>query len=100
MPEIAPYIWINGFPGVGKLTTALALQRTLDDAVLLDNHSLIDVVALPRDHPQYHVERKQARQAAFAKYVYSEDGSHDAKKLQRPIIATGAYNPVPFLNSH
>ena len=82
---MAAYVWINGFQGVGKLTAAKHLQALLPGSILLDNHSLIDVVTLPRDHPDYYSERKKARQAAFAKYVYPDDNF----TLTKPIIATG-----------
>lgn len=85
------YIWINGFPGVGKLTVAIELQRRLPGSILLDNHSLIDVVTLPRDHPDYNSERKKARQRAFADHVYSEDEQQNEERLKRVIITTGVF---------
>ncbi|KAF7195185.1 hypothetical protein HII31_03391 [Pseudocercospora fuligena] len=69
----APLVWINGFPGVGKLTIARKLQELFGpkSATLISNHELIDPVAarLARDHPDYHVERKAERQKAFKGYV-------------------------------
>ncbi|OAQ59905.1 AAA domain-containing protein [Pochonia chlamydosporia 170] len=88
------YIWINGFPGVGKLTVAIELQKRLKGSLLLDNHTLIDVVKLPRDHPEYASERKLARQRAFSQYVYS-DGKN-AGKLKQVIIATDALSDCDF----
>lgn len=90
----APYIWINGFPGVGKLTAARHLQRLIPRSVLIDNHSLIDVVKLPRDHPDYNAERERVREEAYQKYVYPED---DEDQLQRVVIFTGTatISPLP-----
>lgn len=90
------YIWINGFPGVGKLTVATELQRRLPGSVLLDNHTLIDIVTLPRDHVNYDSERRRARQAAFAEHVYSQDEQENAERLQRVIIATGVFTLYLF----
>lgn len=70
-------IWINGFPGVGKLSIARKLVERLTDcgcgAVLIDNHQLIDPVTLLRDHPDYNVERRAVRQTALARYVLDPD---------------------------
>ncbi|KND91831.1 hypothetical protein TOPH_03362 [Tolypocladium ophioglossoides CBS 100239] len=87
------YIWINGFPGVGKLTVATELQRLLPGSLLIDNHQLIDVVKLPRDHPQYNTQRERVRQEAFRKWVHpdgdeeSSCGSRD-ERLGRIVIFT------------
>jgi hypothetical protein len=59
----APLIYINAFPGTGKLTIARALVYHISSTntssqltsvpILLGNHALIDPVAAryPRDHP-------------------------------------------------
>ncbi|KAI8628542.1 hypothetical protein F5Y19DRAFT_476524 [Xylariaceae sp. FL1651] len=67
----APLIWINGFPGSGKLTVATALQTLNKSITLIDNHKLIDPVSsrLPRSHPKYQQERQAERQAAFKRHV-------------------------------
>jgi hypothetical protein len=71
-------IYVNAFPGTGKLTTARALVSLLTTqtipTLLLDNHTLIDPVAarFSRDHPEYLHERKKERDRAFAKYVEGE----------------------------
>lgn len=91
----APYIWINGFPGVGKLTAALQLQRLIPQSCLIDNHQLIDVVKLPRDHPEYNGERERVRDEAYQKYVYPDN---DPDQLERVVIFTGMSqltDPVP-----
>ncbi|KAH7002155.1 hypothetical protein EDB80DRAFT_867163 [Ilyonectria destructans] len=40
-----PFIYINGYPGVGKLTVAKELCKLLPKAKLVSNHLLIDPVA-------------------------------------------------------
>ncbi|KAI1123613.1 hypothetical protein F5Y10DRAFT_280788 [Nemania abortiva] len=80
----APLIWINGFPGSGKLTVATALQALGESITLIDNHTLIDPVSarIPRDHPDYQRERQAERQAAFGQHVTSPSS------LSRPIVFT------------
>ncbi|KAI1175827.1 hypothetical protein F4777DRAFT_578612 [Nemania sp. FL0916] len=80
----APLIWINGFPGSGKLTVATALQALNRSMTLIDNHKLIDPVSLrlPRSHPKYQQERKAERQAAFRQHVLG------SSSLSKPIVFT------------
>ncbi|TFB05782.1 hypothetical protein CCMA1212_001492 [Trichoderma ghanense] len=68
----APLIWINAFPGTGKLTIAKAIKSLDKSVIIIDNHQLIDPVALrvSRDDPRYQAERKREREQAFEKYVY------------------------------
>ena len=71
----APLIYINAFPGTGKLTIARCLLTLFPKAILLDNHCLIDPVAAkyPREHPEYLTERRKEREKAFEKYVKGEE---------------------------
>ncbi|KAK4547157.1 hypothetical protein LTR36_001378 [Oleoguttula mirabilis] len=57
----APVVYINGFPGVGKLTVARALQPMLPNSRILHNHELIDPV-----------ERKYARGSAYYQTMRAE----------------------------
>ncbi|ETS03819.1 hypothetical protein M419DRAFT_136420 [Trichoderma reesei RUT C-30] len=68
----APLIWINAFPGTGKLTIAKAIKALDESVTVVDNHQLIDPVAsrISRDDPRYQAERKRERERAFEKYVY------------------------------
>lgn len=74
-PQPGPLVWINAFAGVGKLTIARELVKALggpEKAILIDNHTLIDVVTLPRDHKDYQAQRKAVRQSCFKQYVLCE----------------------------
>ncbi|KAH6603941.1 hypothetical protein Trco_007387 [Trichoderma cornu-damae] len=81
----APLIWINAFPGTGKLTIAKAIKSMDESITIIDNHQLIDPVAskLSRDDPRYQIERKRERERAFQKYV------QDPAKASEIIIFTG-----------
>lgn len=81
----APLIWINGFPGAGKLTVARELGALDERIKVIDNHQLIDPVEarFSRSQPEYQPARKQERQRAFAQWVLSE------QHLGRTIVFTG-----------
>lgn len=85
----APQVWINGFPGSGKLTVATAVATLHNTAIVLDNHKLIDPVEAkyPRTHPFYQLERQLYRQAMLDGYVCSP------ATLSRLVICTGQYKP-------
>ncbi|KAF2122451.1 hypothetical protein BDV96DRAFT_592987 [Lophiotrema nucula] len=72
----APVLYINGFPGTGKLTVARAIIGLLgeDQALLIDNHGLIDPVEARcgRSHPRYLIERRKERERTFRLYVYDK----------------------------
>jgi hypothetical protein len=77
MPHPFPLIYINTFPGTGKLSIARYLLALLPPFILLDNHTLIDPVAAPypRDHPNYAEERRCVRAKALREYVSCEKES-------------------------
>ncbi|KAM0511046.1 hypothetical protein ACHAPE_010250 [Trichoderma viride] len=83
-PSPSPVLWINGFPGTGKLTIARELARIHMPSILIDNHQLIDPVAakFSRDHPQYQIERKCRRGWAFENFVW------EPTRLSEAIIFT------------
>ncbi|MCJ1328816.1 hypothetical protein MMC10_005493 [Thelotrema lepadinum] len=71
-----PLVWINGFPGTGKLTVAKALVALSDEEILLiDNHQLIDPVEAKysRDHPDYQQQRQLQRNRVFEKVVHNKE---------------------------
>lgn len=103
--KAAPLIWINGFPGSGKLTVSKALIRVYreEQPILIDNHQLIDPVEakIPRDHPEYQQQRQLERSKAFAKYV---DGTAMCSRI---IVFTGEfdlfcieYSTTSFVNQY
>jgi adenylate kinase len=69
-----PCIYINGFPGVGKLTVAKELQRLLPHSKIFHNHLTIDPVAaiLDRTSPEYDTMRTELRQYLLDKIATSE----------------------------
>jgi hypothetical protein len=72
----APFIYINGYAGVGKLSIAKYLLPLLPQpARLLDNHLLIDPVAalLDRSSTEYQPLRKSLRQNILSMISSSEE---------------------------
>lgn len=72
----APFIYINGYPGVGKLTIAQHLVPHLPHpARLLGNHLLIDPVGalLDRTSPEYQSFRKAVRSSVLSAIACSQD---------------------------
>ncbi|KAF2141161.1 uncharacterized protein K452DRAFT_359516 [Aplosporella prunicola CBS 121167] len=74
--EAAPVVRINAFPGMGKLTIAREVVQLYQDrhrqAILIDNHQLIDPVEarIPRHHADYQEQRRLQRAITFSKYLY------------------------------
>lgn len=87
--KAAPLVWINGFPGCGKLTMATALATLHGAAIVLDNHKLIDPVEaqLPRTHPDYQKKRQLYREVILDEFVF------DTATLSRLVIFTGEDTP-------
>ncbi|KAK4508413.1 hypothetical protein PRZ48_002151 [Zasmidium cellare] len=80
----APVVYINGYPGVGKFTTAKALQRLIPDSVLIDNHQLIDPVEkiYSRGSPLYLEKRAEERRKVLSPIA------HDSKTKDTVYIFT------------
>lgn len=87
-----PLVWINGFPGTGKLTIARLLAEIAgnEEMVLIDNHQLIDPVEakIPRYHPDYQKERLRQRGIAFEQCVMN------TAMRSRVIVFTGGTAPA------
>jgi hypothetical protein len=83
--KTAPVVWINGFPGSGKLTIANAIATLRKTAIVLDNHKLIDPVETqcPRTHPDYDMQRQVYRKAILEEYVCN------SPNLSQLVIFTG-----------
>ncbi|UKZ76964.1 hypothetical protein TrVFT333_004680 [Trichoderma virens FT-333] len=71
MPQ---YIYINGYPGVGKLTIAKELEKLIPNAKIYHNHLFIDPVAplVDRDSPYYHDIRTSFRRDILNTIATSE----------------------------
>ncbi|KAJ7786690.1 hypothetical protein B0H14DRAFT_306393 [Mycena olivaceomarginata] len=77
-PRSCPSVlFINGFPGVGKLSVAREVQKQLTASRLLDNHLLIDVAQAiePNRGPAHYALRTVLRRAAFDGLKAVEDES-------------------------
>ncbi|KAF6840687.1 hypothetical protein CPLU01_01058 [Colletotrichum plurivorum] len=72
--DIPRFIYINGFPGVGKLTVAQELQKLIPRSRIFHNHLLIDPVTaiIDRDSPEYHEVRASVRQHLLSIIATSE----------------------------
>jgi hypothetical protein len=81
----APLVWINGYPGTGKLTVAKAMAAFSPQVVVLDNHQLIDPVEarFSRSHPRYREERRIYRTYTLAHYA------SDPSLFSYIIVCTG-----------
>jgi L-2,4-diaminobutyrate decarboxylase len=60
-------LFINGFPGVGKLTIARRIHKLVPHSLLIDNHLLIDPAEAiePNRTREHYILRRAIRQAAF-----------------------------------
>lgn len=61
--EMHQFIYINGYPGVGKFTVARELQRILPNSKVYHNHLFIDPIAalVDRSSPEYNTIRTNYR---------------------------------------
>lgn len=89
----APLVWINGYPGTGKLTVAIQLAISHPDSVFVQNYVLIDPVhdrlgPNARRHPEYQMLRREERERAFNIWV------RDPELADKMIIFTGMSCPV------
>ncbi|KAF5970483.1 hypothetical protein FBULB1_9680 [Fusarium bulbicola] len=68
------FVYINGYPGIGKLTIANELQQLLPDSKVYHNHLLIDPIdaLVERSSPGYHEMRTGLRRYALNEIATSE----------------------------
>ncbi|KAF5237770.1 hypothetical protein FANTH_10645 [Fusarium anthophilum] len=68
------FVYINGFPGVGKLTIANELQQVLPSSKVYHNHLLIDPIdaLIERSSPGYHAMRTGLRRYVLNEITTSE----------------------------
>ncbi|KAI9795716.1 MAG: hypothetical protein M1833_006885 [Piccolia ochrophora] len=66
-------VYINGYPGVGKLTVARELSKLISNSKIIDNHHLIDPVAMVYDRtmPEYQPLRRAVREAVLSSIAKS-----------------------------
>lgn len=67
-----PRVYINGFPGTGKLTIAKYLDHASDKIKRVHNHLLINPAeaVLSRDQPGYQDLRRRIRSAIFESLIH------------------------------
>lgn len=75
MANVPCYIYMNGYPGVGKLAIATALQKLLPDSKVYHNHLMIDPIKpiIERTSPQYEAARKMLRRALLGLIATAEE---------------------------
>ncbi|GAB7345518.1 hypothetical protein MBLNU457_3833t1 [Dothideomycetes sp. NU457] len=63
-----PFIYINGYPGIGKLTIARELQKLIPNSRLVHNHALIDATSsvYARDEEDYQPLRQAMRRTVLS----------------------------------
>ncbi|KAF5978673.1 ribose 5-phosphate isomerase A [Fusarium coicis] len=68
------FVYINGYPGIGKLTIVRELQQLLPDSKVYHNHLLIDPVEalVERSSPGYHEMRTGLRRYVLNEIATSE----------------------------
>ncbi|EWY95073.1 hypothetical protein FOYG_04196 [Fusarium oxysporum NRRL 32931] len=68
------FVYINGFPGIGKLTIAKELQQLLPDSKVYHNHLVIDPIdaLVERLSPGYHEMRTGLRRYILNEIATSE----------------------------
>ncbi|KAH7202525.1 hypothetical protein BKA60DRAFT_163286 [Fusarium oxysporum] len=68
------FIYINGYPGIGKLTIAKELQQLLPNSKVYHNHLLIDPIdaLVERSSPGYHEMRTGLRRYILNEIVTSK----------------------------
>ena len=71
---MAQYIYINGYPGVGKFTVAKELEKLMPGSKVYHNHLLIDPVAplVDRSSPHYRAIRTSLRRHVLEIIATSE----------------------------
>jgi broad-specificity NMP kinase len=72
------YIYINGYPGVGKFTVAKELEKLIPDSKVYHNHLLIDPIAalVGRNDPHYREMRTSLRRHILDLIATSESTQH------------------------
>ncbi|KAF3802575.1 hypothetical protein GCG54_00014281 [Colletotrichum gloeosporioides] len=103
-PPPAPVIWINGFPGTGKLEIAIELRHLIGNhrAIYIQNHRRIDNVALPRRHSQAWKEGASNRKETLRSYVLAPHMRHKTiifTDFQTTDSIERTDNPIEYLEA-
>ncbi|KAF6804264.1 hypothetical protein CSOJ01_10295 [Colletotrichum sojae] len=106
------YIYINGYPGIGKLTIAKELQSRLQHSKIYHNHLMIDPIApiVDRTSPNYQAIRTSLRrhlldviatveEARPTSWIFtdSRSTSADGKAAAEDYKNAAAKRGVPFI---
>ncbi|KAJ0293187.1 hypothetical protein Brms1b_003411 [Colletotrichum noveboracense] len=86
---MSQYIYINGYPGVGKLTIARELSKLFPGSEVWDNHRIIDLVRIDRDHPDYNLMRafhRHARSSSSFGSAAAQEYEDAARRRGLPFI--------------
>ncbi|KAI0126912.1 hypothetical protein BJ170DRAFT_423619 [Xylariales sp. AK1849] len=89
MPQ---YIYINGYPGIGKFTIAKELENHIPDSKVYHNHLMIDPVAalVERGSPHY-----QAMRTTFRRQILHTIATSEGIKNRTWIFKDSrAFSPV------
>lgn len=105
------FVYINGYPGVGKLTVAKELRKLIPSSKVVDNHSLIDPVAKKYERwmPEYYPMRKEVRSSALNEaiastpdvtYIFTDSQSSDeiGSGTAREYEASAKKRDCPFVS--
>ncbi|KAJ6257171.1 hypothetical protein Dda_8057 [Drechslerella dactyloides] len=107
-------IFINGYPGTGKLTVAKELQKILPSSKVFDHHLLIDAAraTFSQSDPEYQILRKAFRttlldsiaaaspEHASTTWIFTEcqSNSHIGTSIAHEYLAAAQRRSSPFVS--
>ncbi|KAK6358854.1 hypothetical protein TWF696_000034 [Orbilia brochopaga] len=112
--NIGRTIFINGYPGTGKLTVARELQKILPSSKVFDHHLLIDAAraTFSQTDPEYQILRKAFRttlldsiataspEHASTTWIFTEcqSNSHIGTSISHEYLAAAQRRSSPFVS--